>query len=707
MKADQKQRRFAGLLMGFLCGLGGIGCIITGMRFGGVSMFPVAVFCLGAAIVAAAFTGRKPMPIIVGACFAAVLLLWKKAGLERSSEAFLNHISHLYHLGYGWGVIRWSAAPLSADMAQPIACLLGALLSFGTCWSFIRCKGLWVTALLICAPAVPCMVLTDTVPAAAYFFLQLLCLILLLLVRLARKQHQDSALMQLLALPVAAALLVLFLCIPQKSYASFPSVDALLGYVQEFFTDGSKETPQTPVLQEGSWENLSTVGPKTQSKTVVMDVTASRSGYLYLKGAAYDSYHGTWWDCRETAPAVPLPPTGSRFSVTVTTRAVHDILYLPYGTLFINNSEHSVSENRGQVANPDDWRSYTAAYQLLPQADSSWQIPSANMPDMSIQLPEATRRAATAYLNRELPQLQALSADAVWAKAQLITQHVSTGADYDLRTKKMPATRGDFALWFLEESDTGYCIHFASAATVLLRAADIPARYVTGYLVNARADDSVSVTQSNAHAWVECYIDGVGWVPLEPTPGNGLAETAGGEPTGASENHTAPQITESTAPSQSIETDEPTAPHLTTAPTQEITHIGGAQMPSTPAQKPTDPPSQKTPWLRWAVIVLCAIGAVIGQWRLRVLLWQQKRSRGKRNAQALTRWRQVTLHCRVRGCEPESRLRQLAQKARFSHHVITREELQEFDSWLTLSTAAVKQLSLWKRFLATVLLALY
>ena len=76
----------------------------------------------------------------------------------------------------------------------------------------------------------------------------------------------------------------------------------------------------------------------------------------------------------------------------------------------------------------------------------------------------------------------------------------------------------DFVLHFLTQSRQGYCVHFASAAAVMLRALDIPARYVSGYVAvvqGGRAD----VPDSAAHAWVEYYLDGFGWLPLEATPG--------------------------------------------------------------------------------------------------------------------------------------------------------------------------------------------
>jgi hypothetical protein len=68
----------------------------------------------------------------------------------------------------------------------------------------------------------------------------------------------------------------------------------------------------------------------------------------------------------------------------------------------------------------------------------------------------------------------------------------------------------------------GYCEYFATAMVMMLRDLDIPARYVLGYLPGKEQDDgSWRVDRSAAHAWVEVYFPGHGWVEFDPTPGNG------------------------------------------------------------------------------------------------------------------------------------------------------------------------------------------
>lgn len=80
---------------------------------------------------------------------------------------------------------------------------------------------------------------------------------------------------------------------------------------------------------------------------------------------------------------------------------------------------------------------------------------------------------------------------------------------------------------FLTLTHEGYCVQYASSLVLLLREAGIPARYVDGYIAtgfrNNREDDAVSryvttVRDSNAHAWVEVWFDGIGWVQYEATP---------------------------------------------------------------------------------------------------------------------------------------------------------------------------------------------
>ncbi|MDQ0196679.1 transglutaminase-like domain-containing protein [Paenibacillus wynnii] len=107
--------------------------------------------------------------------------------------------------------------------------------------------------------------------------------------------------------------------------------------------------------------------------------------------------------------------------------------------------------------------------------------------------------------------------------AVAVRDYLQSRYPYTLDTK-VPPVGADFVDDFLFESQKGYCVHFATAMVTLLRSADIPARYVQGYGPGTAEKGSVplryAVTQADAHAWVEVYFPGAGWVPFDPTPGS-------------------------------------------------------------------------------------------------------------------------------------------------------------------------------------------
>jgi transglutaminase-like putative cysteine protease len=73
---------------------------------------------------------------------------------------------------------------------------------------------------------------------------------------------------------------------------------------------------------------------------------------------------------------------------------------------------------------------------------------------------------------------------------------------------------------FLFEKKRGYCEYFATTAAVLLRLEGIPARYVRGFTVREanRLEDEYVVREADAHAWIEAWLPGRGWIEADPTP---------------------------------------------------------------------------------------------------------------------------------------------------------------------------------------------
>ncbi|HXF29988.1 MAG TPA: transglutaminase domain-containing protein [Solirubrobacterales bacterium] len=82
---------------------------------------------------------------------------------------------------------------------------------------------------------------------------------------------------------------------------------------------------------------------------------------------------------------------------------------------------------------------------------------------------------------------------------------------------------------FLFHTHAGYCQHFAGAAALLLRVAGVPARVVVGFATGEQiGHDSWAVRDEDAHAWIEVYFPGVGWVPFNPTPAAAAADVSPG-----------------------------------------------------------------------------------------------------------------------------------------------------------------------------------
>ncbi len=92
------------------------------------------------------------------------------------------------------------------------------------------------------------------------------------------------------------------------------------------------------------------------------------------------------------------------------------------------------------------------------------------------------------------------------------------GPPFRYTLEDLPASFDEFL-----RKKAGYCEYFATAAVLLLRQQGVPARYVKGVRVSpeSRIGDHYLVRESDAHAWVEAYLPGQGWVEADPTPARG------------------------------------------------------------------------------------------------------------------------------------------------------------------------------------------
>jgi hypothetical protein len=108
-------------------------------------------------------------------------------------------------------------------------------------------------------------------------------------------------------------------------------------------------------------------------------------------------------------------------------------------------------------------------------------------------------------------------------KINAVISHFRTNYTYVLGLNIPPGK--DKLTHFLLEESTGYCEYFASGAAILLRLADVPTRYVTGFFVTAKDEQGESWIARNmdAHAWVEAWDEQKNkWTIVEATPGEDL-----------------------------------------------------------------------------------------------------------------------------------------------------------------------------------------
>jgi len=105
-----------------------------------------------------------------------------------------------------------------------------------------------------------------------------------------------------------------------------------------------------------------------------------------------------------------------------------------------------------------------------------------------------------------------------YEKTTAIEKYLRENHAYTLTPDYVPVDR-DFIDYFLFDKKEGYCTYYATSMAVMLRTLGIPARYVEGYVLPPEhtADNVYTVTNNNAHAWVEVYFEGFGWLVFEPT----------------------------------------------------------------------------------------------------------------------------------------------------------------------------------------------
>lgn len=128
-----------------------------------------------------------------------------------------------------------------------------------------------------------------------------------------------------------------------------------------------------------------------------------------------------------------------------------------------------------------------------------------------LNVPSDTKTELLKIINRE--GISSTDSNVINKVAKFIKNSATYNKDYD----KTLDQSDDVAISFLNDYKEGVCSHYATAATVMFRTLGIPARYVSGFSAQAVADKWVEIKGERAHAWVEVYLSGTGWVMVEVT----------------------------------------------------------------------------------------------------------------------------------------------------------------------------------------------
>lgn len=312
-----------------------------------------------------------------------------------------------------------------------------------------------------------------------------------------RRQLALAATLLAQALPVALALFVLFPRLPGPLWSLPRDAQAASSGLGETMSPG--QITRLGLSDEIAFRTRFAAAPPPPAER-------------YWRGPVLWASDGRTWRAGEAGGLPPPPITAETPSLEYT------VTLEPHGRRWLFVLDAPVAAPRGAALAPD--------YQVLASAPvrqrTRYDAASATRYRMG-PLDDGQRRDTLALPEGHHPRARALAG--AWRAAGLDAAALVQRALRHFREEPFaytlypPAMPGDPVDEFLFEARRGFCEHYAAAFTVLMRAAGVPARVVTGYQggkVNP-LDGFLVVRQRDAHAWAEVWIDERGWVRVDPT----------------------------------------------------------------------------------------------------------------------------------------------------------------------------------------------
>lgn len=212
---------------------------------------------------------------------------------------------------------------------------------------------------------------------------------------------------------------------------------------------------------------------------------------------------------------------------------------LPYGLAELPKETEFVGDSGVRITGGDTYK-VRRYYPFSHRLEYSGDFISPFMPETMEKRVSYEAYAIEEYTSLPLNQLERLKEYAGVSAVEFIELgNLLEQCRYSFDLEPVPEG-WDIVEYFLFEQQKGYCMHFASAGTLLLRLQGVPARYASGYLVapgdfkeNEDGSYTAVVRKERAHAWVEIFGMYYSWMPLEVTPGDYYTQLTenGGEET--------------------------------------------------------------------------------------------------------------------------------------------------------------------------------
>jgi protein-glutamine gamma-glutamyltransferase len=260
---------------------------------------------------------------------------------------------------------------------------------------------------------------------------------------------------------------------------------------------------------------------------VRFDGATPRSDQMYWRGPVLSRFDGReWFRSDNLARALQRPPRldvrGPPLSYVMTLEPSR----LPMLPLLEATAEAPTSIELRTLQRSDlQWVTERPVTERLRLSAKAWLDHSHGPLQADITLRDDTdlpsgynpRTLAWAVALQRRPELANASPAEL---AQAVLSHINSGFTYTLTPGEYGDEQGRHAIdeFWLDRRE-GFCEHFSAAFVVVMRALDVPARIVTGYqgADPLLQDGDVIVRNSHAHAWAEIWLEGRGWVRVDPT----------------------------------------------------------------------------------------------------------------------------------------------------------------------------------------------